>query len=196
MKSIYAGVGSRALSEEGKALIHHVATALAKGGAVLRTAGAEGSDEEFEKACDAAQGQKQIILPWKGYNSNKSTVALCLESIQAKVAELIPQHKELERGHLRLIATGIPPVLGVELDMPADFVVCWTADGCNCAATRTKATGWTGIAIVAAERAGIPVFNLGGSTGYMQLQEYLRTRGVLLPELEQRTKCTEQKSLF
>lgn len=40
------------------------------------------------------------------------------------------------------------------------MVVCWTPDGCESQATRTKATGGTGLAIALADSMGIPVFNL------------------------------------
>ena len=43
-------------------------------------------------------------------------------------------------------------VLGSSLDSPAEFVLCWTADG--------EASGGTGQALRIAASHGVPVFNL------------------------------------
>lgn len=51
-------------------------------------------------------------------------------------------------------------VLGATLDQPVSFVLCWTPDGAESEAQRTRDTGGTGQAIALASRHGIPVFNL------------------------------------
>ena len=69
-------------------------------------------------------------------------------------------------------------MLGQSLDQPADFVLAWTADGCEGEATRSRQTGGTGTALVLADRLGIPIFNLGRPGTPARLTEFLASRGI------------------
>ena len=40
--------------------------------------GPSGADAAFEGGCDQAQGRKEIFLPWKNFNANRSPLFLCL----------------------------------------------------------------------------------------------------------------------
>ena len=55
---------------------------------------------------------------------------------------------------------GCQQILGLELDCPTEFVVCWTPDGCESHLKRTSKTGGTGLAISLASKLGIPIYNL------------------------------------
>jgi hypothetical protein len=72
-------------------------------------------------------------------------------------------------------------VLGLSFDVPSQFVVCWSSDGCESARTRSVKTGGTGTAIELAERHGVPVFNLGKPGRSAALREWLQRRSVALP---------------
>lgn len=51
-------------------------------------------------------------------------------------------------------------VLGKNLKSPVKFVLCYTDDGCQTDAERTRKTGGTGQAITIADFNNIPVINL------------------------------------
>jgi predicted Rossmann fold nucleotide-binding protein DprA/Smf involved in DNA uptake len=68
----YSGIGSRRTPENIQELMVKLGHYLAGRGWVLRSGGAEGADTAFEKGCDQVHGRKEIFLPWKGYNNNKS----------------------------------------------------------------------------------------------------------------------------
>ena len=69
MKHLYAGVGSREVPERALKRIHYVSKKLNNLGFTLRSGGASGSDYAFEKF---AGKNKEIYLPWKGFNDNRN----------------------------------------------------------------------------------------------------------------------------
>lgn len=135
--------------------------ALAMDGWTLRSGAAPGSDTAFERGCDAGGGAKEIYLPWKGFSKHDSTL-FYVSPEALEIAEEIygPAFKYLKRPVKLLMARNMYQVTGVNLDTPSQFIVCWTSDGCNSAATRNRKTGGTGQAIAYASSLQIPVFNL------------------------------------
>lgn len=157
----YSGIGSQSCPQEICALMIQFAQQLAKHDYVLRSGGAPGSDEAFEQGCIIAKGQKEIYLPWKGFNGNKSN----LYTIPPKAAEMAAElcgirWKYLKRPVQYLMARNVMQVLGGTLNTPVEFLICWTEDGCVDFNQRTKETGGTGQAIALASMLNIPVFNL------------------------------------
>ena len=72
MKAYYTGIGSRNIPDTYFNLIVVIAEYMAKQGYILRSGGADGSDTAFEIGCDKVNGKKEIYLPWKSFNKNKS----------------------------------------------------------------------------------------------------------------------------
>ena len=73
----YTGIGSRTLPKEIYNKFYNLAQALGETHQgdpvfVLRSGGASGADTAFERGCDSVGGEKQIFLPWKGFNKSKS----------------------------------------------------------------------------------------------------------------------------
>src|SRR5277367_3304536 len=135
----YAGIGSRETSQEVKWQIHAIALYLADDGWTLRSGGADGADIAFEYG--AGDGLKEIFLPWKGFNNNRSS----LYDIPDKAYEISAQHhprwQYLKAPVKKLMARNAQQVLGKNLDSPVEFVICWTPDGCTKGENRTEATG-------------------------------------------------------
>ena len=73
-KKYYAGIGSREAPALIQGFFTKLAERLAGQGYVLRSGGAAGADKAFEKGCDEASGEKEIFLPWAGYNDSDSTL--------------------------------------------------------------------------------------------------------------------------
>ncbi|MEC4749885.1 DUF4326 domain-containing protein [Methylomicrobium sp. Wu6] len=167
----YAGIGSRNTPEDVRAIMAKLARRLNELGFVLRSGGADGADSAFE---DGAKN-KQIFLPWEGYNSRDSEFT-SPSSEAFRVAEIIHDGWQyLKPGAQKLMARNSHQILGVDMRSPADFVVCWTPDGAEKSNQRSRGTGGTGQAIDLADRFGIPVFNLakGGAT-ILRIKEWVQ----------------------
>ena len=155
MPRFYAGIGARATPPEVLSLMTRAAFALTKRGYVLRSGHAIGADSAFERG---AGRDAQIFLPaagWRGSASQFNSEALCPEiwgRARAIAAAHHPAFARLSAFVQALHTRNVFQVLGPSLDSPAEFVLCWTADG--------EASGGTGQALRIAASHGVPVFNL------------------------------------
>lgn len=68
----YAGVGSRKTPEHVLAAMRNLGRRFAELGYMLRSGAAKGADTAFEEGCDAANGTKQIFLPYKNFMGHPS----------------------------------------------------------------------------------------------------------------------------
>lgn len=169
-RMVYAGIGSRSTPEWVCRRMTRIAARLRDYGYILRSGGAAGADESFERGAGL---QKEIFLPWPGF---RESVSLNREpSADAmRIGELLhPNWRGLKSGARLLMARNSHQILGEDLRSPVDFVVCWTPDGCEGEASRTVRTGGTGQAIALADRWGIPVFNLARPDALDRLREHL-----------------------
>ena len=69
----------------------------------------------------------------------------------------------------RLIARNLLQIFGENKETPSSFVVCWTPDG--------KDSGGTGYAIRAAQKAGIPVYNLKNESDRERFKKEIILKG-------------------
>ena len=154
----YAGIGSRETPDWVIDIMEKMGTWLAKKGDTLRSGGADGADSAFERGCDKVNGAKEIFLPWKGFNGNNSPFYKYEKSDEAiQLAKYYhPYWENLSQGGRALQTRNTFQVLGIDLNTPSDFVVCWTKDG--------KEKGGTAQAMRIAKDKGIPIFNLGNYT--------------------------------
>jgi hypothetical protein len=156
MNKIYAGIGSREVTHEKMPEMHSlfvkIGKFLAEKGYVLRSGAAEGSDAAFEAGCDSVKGQKEIYVPWRGFNN-------CYHGIdwtQAgwKMAEQFhPNWENLKLGGRQMMARNSHQILGLDLKSPVDFVCCWTEGGLM--------KGGTAQALRIAEANKVKIFNFG-----------------------------------
>jgi hypothetical protein len=163
MRKYYAGIGSRQTPESFRTIIGEFATALNRKGYVLRSGGATGADSMFEEFAD----EKEIFLPWPGYNGNTSTLVSAPEEAYEMARKYHPVYDTLGQGAKHMMARNCMQILGADLKTPVDFVICWTKDG--------KASGGTGQAIRLANDLGIPVYNLYNETDRLYLRRILFT---------------------
>ncbi len=176
----YAGIGSRSTPDHVLQVMRKVAHRLSELGYTLLSGGAGGADSAFEAGCF---GKKEIYLPWPGFRHLNGRHCVTLPSAEAfRVAEAVhPAWKRLNDTAQALMARNSHQVLGADLRSPVDFVVCWTPDGCESEAARSRATGvapgtgGTGQAIALADRWGIPVVNLAkGKVAMGRIGEIVR----------------------
>lgn len=152
----YAGIGSRRTPDAVRARMTRVAERLARRGYRLRSGAAAGADSAFAVAGVPAD----IFLPWPGFRGHQSPLNRPTPDAFAVAALVHPAWHSLVPARQKLMARNSHQVLGRDLRQPADFVVCWTEDGCESEDERSSSTGGTGQAIALADRFGIPVFNL------------------------------------
>lgn len=174
----YAGIGSRETPPNILSEMKAFGFLLAQMGYTLRSGGADGADTAFEQGCDFRNGLKEIYLPWKLFNRNKSPLFEITDNALAMAKQVYgPRWVILKHSVRRLHARNLYQVLGATLDNPSSFVLCFTQDGCETYKTRTKETGGTGQAIACATMFpalyDIPVFNLKNEGAKKRLLDYL-----------------------
>lgn len=164
MATYYAGIGSRKTPTQIQMVMSEIAKKLAAKGTILRSGGAEGADQAFERGVDywfTFMQQAKIPVPKEIFYAGDVDKAGVI-GLQAM--------NEAEKYHVvwnklnpfvkKLHARNVFQILGNDLKTPVSFVICWTPDGCIHHQNRTIYTGGTGTAISVASMHGIPIFNL------------------------------------
>ena len=164
----YTGIGAR--KTPGPLVDFHELTPLArlrrwgydlgKLGLTLRSGAADGADHAFENGCDKANGQKEIYLPWEGFNGSDSELYYISPEAFEIAGDIYGATWKFQKNATRkFMARNMMQVMGLSLEDPSKFVLCWTPDGCITKESRTQETGGTGQAIAYADEMGIPIFN-------------------------------------
>jgi len=174
----YTGVGSRRVPPDMWVVLSDYAEFLARAGYTLRSGAADGSDEAFETGADRARGAKEIYLAWRGFNGSKSHLHYLTIEAMELAAQVHPKWNNLSPAAQRLQGRNMYQVLGYELVLPSEFLLCWTPDGIERDVERTKHSGGTATAIALADRNGVPVFNLARAGSMTRFNNYLRARGL------------------
>lgn len=156
----YTGIGSRETPDDIYQVMRDFAYMAANNGWTVRSGGADGADTAFELGSDDAGGNKEIFLPWKGFNKRTSDLYPPPDDAYLVGAEIHPAWQYLKEPARKLIARNMQQVLGTELITPTRFVICWTKDGCESFETYSQRTGGTGTALSLASLRDIPIFNL------------------------------------
>lgn len=151
----YAGIGSRSAPLEILGIMTQMAAQLEEHGFTLRSGGAEGCDHAFEIGVNNPSN-KEIYLPWQGFNAKQSTFSGASVEAMNIAGRFHPAWKKLPRTVKIFHGRNAYQVLGIGLDHPARFIICWTPDG--------GIVGGTGQALRMAKHYNVPVFNLGSLT--------------------------------
>jgi len=148
----YTGIGSRETPREVMITMYHFAIKLAEQGFRLRSGGADGANTAFECGAIKGLGAMEIYLPWVGFNGRSSQFTRPSDAAYDIASEIHPAWFKCSRGAKALHARNCHQILGMDLNSPSSFVVCWTPGG--------KLVGGTRTALVLASLNNIPVFNL------------------------------------
>jgi hypothetical protein len=148
----YTGIGSRETPPDVLATIHAYAGSLARLGWILRSGGAEGADTAFEQGARAVGGECEIFLPWEGFDGHYSQYCSPPKDAYLLAQYVHPRWDALTEAAMKLHARNAQQIMGVALDAPTNFVLCWTPGG--------KTQGGTATGIKLAQAYGIPVFNM------------------------------------
>ena len=167
MNKYYAGIGSRETPLSLCPLIKQVVEILNKKDYILRSGGAQGADTFFEQYSI----KKEIFLPWKDYNGNKSELYGAPHPLAIEIAKIYhPNYEGLSNGAKTLMARNSQQIFGSDMKTPVEFVVCWTKDG--------KASGGTGQCIRVATYYKIPVYNLKNEQDIQKLFSHINTQSI------------------
>ncbi len=154
----YTGIGSRTTPDKILKIFAKLGE-IYKDKYTLRSGGAPGADTAFEEYL--ATTEATIFLPWKGFNNHQSTLYNQHPQASSIAEKHHPAWSHLASSVQKLMARNVHQILGVSLDHPSEFVVCWTEDGADKKELITKHTGGTGLALKIACEYNIPIYNLG-----------------------------------
>lgn len=102
---IYTGCGDEKTPEPILNLMFEIGRYQAKRGDILRSGGTEGAQAFFENGCNSEKGEKEIFLPWKGYNNKHGIICRNVEQVQ--IAEIVWKDKMMCQSILELVTTGM-----------------------------------------------------------------------------------------
>lgn len=166
-KRYFAGIGSRDCPQDVLDDMFKISAWLCSfsNQYILRSGGANGCDDFAEKGCDSVGGAKEIFLPWKNFNNNKSVLFNTPIGATLIAKSIHPAWNNLTTGAINLHSRNICQILGQDLNAPVEFVLCYTENG--------EVKGGTATAINLSKQLNIPIFNLG-SNGKAELKEYFK----------------------
>jgi len=155
----YAGIGSRKTPSAILNIMTKVAIAFSNKNYILRSGGAKGADQAFEKGAK----EKQIYYANDAKHDHEAF---------ALAGKYHPAWSKITNEYIRLLhARNAYQILGKNLSTPVEFVVCWTPDGCEHHKDRKITTGGTGTAISIASMNNIRVYNLYNYKSLEELRE-------------------------
>lgn len=163
----YAGIGSRFKTPQiSLRYMGLLARKLAGMDYTLRSGGSGQSDMAFEAGAEAAGGNTEIFLPWRGFD--KRTVGTPAQELPIYTdclriaADHHPAWGSLRDSDRKLHARNVPIILGRTLINPSRFVVCWGKNPRLDGQGRVMdCDGGTGLGVRVAYSHGVPVFHLG-----------------------------------
>lgn len=167
----YAGIGSRATPPEIIEVMEDFAYAVASE-AILRSGGASGADTAFEYGATLGGGQREIYLPWAGFNGIKhGHLDRATDAAMEIAAHYHPRWQYLKRGAKLLHGRNTHQILGKDLTDPVDFVVCWTKEA--------KGGGGTGQALRIAKDRGITIYDLADENALDDILAVIDGNGII-----------------
>jgi len=159
----YAGIGSRKTPPDILDIMDRLAIKLEQSDYTLRSGGADGADKAFAQSVT----NKQIFIPWKGFNNIDSEFIGAASEAYELAEKLHPAWNRCSQGAKKLHARNIHQILGPTLspDEYSSFVVCWTPNG--------NLVGGTATAIKLANNNNIEVINLGHKSHLDRVLKYI-----------------------
>lgn len=143
-------IGSRSTPPAILESMTRLAKVFYRNGWLLRSGGASGADSAAEAGFP---DNKEIYLPFKGFNGNKSPLyGVCNGALEI-ASKIHPAWHNCNEAARLLHGRNVYQILGRNLDKPSDLLICFTENG--------EIKGGTATAIKLAMQHGIPVINLG-----------------------------------
>lgn len=184
----YTGVGSREAPSAILTLMEDIGEKLASQGWTLRSGGAIGADQAFERGMFKFAGldapytwtPAEIYLPWSGYEGHfkdthgglnilPSHIRLDIESIAEGMAMAVhPAWEACKQGAKKMHTRNVFQVLGQTLDEPSKMLIAWTRLDKN-----GNPKGGTATAIKLANENGVSTFNLNKAEDFERINKWI-----------------------
>ena len=158
----YAGIGSRVTPASILADMQQIAQHLSNNRFILRSGGALGADAAFELG---SNGAKEIFIPWFSYSKSGNVIPESREA-ETIAARNHPNWAACKPAVRKLLIRNVFILLGMDLRMPVEFIICWTPNG--------DVTGGTGHSLRVAHERAIPIFNIALEDHYRDLVQNLK----------------------
>lgn len=170
---IYAGIGSREIPWTVRDQMTSIAKQLSPTGWLLRSGHATGADQAFERGAN----QKEIHLPWDGYEHATACRDYIVPRPTAQIAQIAADHhpkwdvltssgKPVLSDTVKLLmCRNVTIILGTDLISPVKMVICWTPGA--------KLKGGTAHGIKVARTYQIPVFNIASAEDQTRLCKFV-----------------------
>lgn len=191
MSFVYTGIGSRETPQEYLDMFERMGVWLGLRGGILRSGGANGADSAFERGADKVKaihpdlGEKEIYLPWKGFNNNTSLLYNIDHNAMVIAQNIHPNWNKLSDAAKKLMARNTYQIIGLNNTL-TDFVVCYTKNG--------KYIGGTSQAMKLADMYEIPIFNAGN---YKNSKEAAKTFNIFYNEIiQEKNKLVDEKEIM
>lgn len=172
--SIVTLIGSRKAPYNILTLATLIGRKLASLNCVCRSGAAEGMDTAFEAGFP--NELKEIYQPWKNFmvkTNNISHIVVTdkrtLANARLIASKIHPFWKSLNKEHANLHTRNVFQVLGQNLNLKSDFLVCWAPPENN------SVKGGTKTAYNLAKRLGIPCYNLYDSETRLMFTNWLNS---------------------
>ena len=163
----YAGIGSRETPVELKETMKNLGACLSENGYILRSGNARGADKWFSDGCDKVNGNSEIFLPFKDFGGgHKHSILINNKNLLREATEIMksikPKSYTWNSKNTPYHRRNVFQILGVNLNTPVDFVICYTNTGSETEydVINRHETSGTSMAIVLADRLDIPVINM------------------------------------
>jgi len=167
---IYAGIGSRKTPGDIMDLMSRIAEVMAKKGHILRSGGADGADNAFEKGhLMVTEENMEIWLPWTGFNGRNYDTVLNRDKHKWAFDLALRNFPWVERKPVvwKFAARNMLQVFGADGKVPVDAVICWTKDA--------KVIGGTAYALkIVMKYPDIKIYNLANANACAKWEEWLR----------------------
>lgn len=157
----YTGIGSRKTPESILNTMTEIAQYFENNNFILRSGGAIGADTAFE----LGSKNKEIFKPEQ-----------CNDEALLLASKFHPKWNSLSDYVKKLHGRNAFQVLGINLNTPSKFVICWTPDGCISHKQRSIKTGGTGTAISIADYYKIPIYNLNITRHYNFITSIIKNK--------------------
>lgn len=165
----YLGTGNRDTPDDILKLMFTLASELEQVGFTLRAGASCKADLAFE----AGSKTKEIVLPWKGFESKESTNYFNTRQALDMAKLFHPTFDGLKDVIKAFLGRNARIVLGKDLKSPVMFVILWSEDGAENSKTKSIKTGSMGHIIAMADAMKIPVFNLANKDAEQRLKQHL-----------------------
>lgn len=171
--TLITGIGSRQTPRNILDLFEGFGRYAKDMGWCIRSGHAPGADYAFERGCKT---NCIVYLPWKNFNHQDPILGIPrVNPLREEVLELVykyePYARDLPDSIKKIKSRNIYQVLGENLNIPSNIVICWTPNG--------EIIGGTGLALKVAQDHNITIYNLGVKSNFVSLDKLVEIVNLL-----------------